>query len=103
MFSMIDDSFLGISVHNPYEGAQDEDDHDNSHEMVEFDFVCGDAAFEAWVSTISTICFISITTNYKTNLLKWSTLINVIQFVSLGWITLFHYKWNIFKVDIIFF
>ena len=44
---MIDDSFLGISVHNPDEGAQDEDDHDNSHEMVEFDFVCGDAAFEA--------------------------------------------------------
>ena len=92
---MIDDSFLGISVHNPYEGAQDEDDHDNSHEMVEFDFVCVDAAFEAWVSTISTICFISIPTNYKTNLLKWSTLINVIQFVSLGLITFFHYKWNL--------
>ena len=52
MFTILEDSLLGISVHNPEEGAQDkvdqddihaECDQDNSHEMVVFDFVCGDA------------------------------------------------------------
>ena len=53
---------MEISVHNP-----DEDDQDDTH--AEWNLIFGDAGFEALVLNLSTICFKSIPTNYKTILL----------------------------------
>ena len=67
-----------MSLHKPDEDAQDDDDQDDaysefdqddSHKVVELDFFCRDAGFEAFVLNLSTICFKLIQTNYKTNFL----------------------------------
>ena len=67
-----------MSAHKPDEDTQDDDDQDDAyaechqddrHKVVEFDFFCGYAGFEAFVLNLSTICFKLIQTNYKTNFL----------------------------------